>query len=98
MHDFRVAHGATELLFIRHGDAEHPTAPLNDDPKTFDLPLTPHGRRQAQALAERLALRSINAIYSSPLRRTRETADILASALNLTVIDDARLREVEIAG
>jgi 2,3-bisphosphoglycerate-dependent phosphoglycerate mutase len=98
MHDFRIAHGATELLFIRHGDAEHPTAPLNDDPKTFDLPLTPRGRRQAQALSERLAQRSIDAIYSSPLRRTRETADIVAAALKLAVLDDARLREVEIAG
>lgn len=98
MHDFRITHGATELLLIRHGDAEHPTAPLSEDPKTYDLPLTPHGRRQAQALAERLTLRSITAIYSSPLRRTRETADILASALKLAVTDDARLREVEIAG
>jgi len=98
MREFRVENGATELLLIRHGDAEHPRGVMDDDPKKFDLPLTPRGQRQAQALAERLAGRAIGAVYSSPLLRTRETADALASKLGLPVIEDARLREVEIAG
>jgi probable phosphoglycerate mutase len=98
MHDFRVAHGATELLLIRHGDAAHPTAPLTSDPIAYDLPLTVRGKKQAQAVARRLAPRGIEAIYSSHLKRTRETADAIASELGLTVIEDARLREVEIVG
>jgi len=98
MRDFRVAHGATELLLIRHGEAEHPDAPLESDPSTFDMPLTPRGRRQAKALADRLAGRAIDALYSSPLKRTRETADIISAELGIAVVEDARLREVEIAG
>ncbi len=98
MHDFRVAHGASELLLIRHGEAEPipPTQALH--PKDVDMPLSARGRQQATLLASRLRLRGIGAIYSSPLRRTRETADALATVLELPIIEDARLREVEIAG
>jgi 2,3-bisphosphoglycerate-dependent phosphoglycerate mutase len=98
MHNFRVADGATELLLIRHAEAEplRPSEAL--EPKDVDLPLTARGRSQAAALATRLRLRDIAAIYASPLRRTRETAEILAQALNLPVSEDHRLREVEIAG
>lgn len=98
MRDFRVTHGATELLLIRHGDAEHPPAPIENDPAAYDLPLTPRGRRQSKALAERLTGRAIDALYTSPLKRTRETADVIAAELSLPVLADARLREVEIAG
>ncbi len=98
MRDFRVAHGATELLLIRHGDAEHPATQLTADPVAYDLPLSPRGRRQAQALAERLGRRRVDALYSSPLKRTRETADAISGELGIAVVEDERLREVEIAG
>ncbi|HTZ54195.1 MAG TPA: histidine phosphatase family protein [Candidatus Acidoferrum sp.] len=98
MRDFRVAHGATELLLIRHAEAE-PLRPSEAfEPKDVDLPLTPRGRGQAAALAVRLQQRGIAAIYTSPLLRTRETAEILAQATRLPIAEDSRLREVEIAG
>jgi probable phosphoglycerate mutase len=98
MRDFRVAHGATEVLLIRHGEAEPmpPTQALH--PKDVDMPLSVRGREQATALASRLGRRGIGALYSSPLRRTRETAEALATATGLPIIEDPRLREVEIAG
>jgi probable phosphoglycerate mutase len=98
MHDFRVANGATEILLIRHGEAEPmpPSEALH--PKDVDMPLSARGRQQAAAMANRLRTRGIGAIYSSPLRRTRETADALAGTTELPVTEDARLREVEIAG
>ncbi|HUN29062.1 MAG TPA: histidine phosphatase family protein [Alphaproteobacteria bacterium] len=98
MRDFRVAHGATEVLLIRHGEAEPMPASEAVHPKDVDMPLSARGREQAAALALRLAHRGIGAIYSSPLRRTRETADALAAATGLPVAEDGRLREVEIAG
>ncbi len=49
-------------------------------------------------MAARLKQRGIAAIYTSPLRRTRETADALAAATGLPITEDPRLREVEIAG
>lgn len=98
MHDFRVAHGATELLLIRHAEAEGIAAGEALEPKDIDLPLTPRGRAQAAALSARLKQRNVAAIYASPLRRTRETAEALAQATGLAIIEDPRLREVEIAG
>ena len=98
MRDFRVAHGATELLLIRHAEAE--PLPMSEaaEPKDVDLPLTSRGRTQAAALAARLTHRDLAAVYTSPLRRARETAAEIAEATNLSIADDARLREVEIAG
>jgi probable phosphoglycerate mutase len=71
----------TTLLLIRHGanDWVHgrlagwtPGVHLNDE-----------GRRQAAALAARLALLPIDALYSSPLERTVETAQALAGPRGL---------------
>ncbi len=98
MRDFRVAHGATELLLIRHAEAEGITLSEAVEPKDVDLPLTQRGRAQAAALATRLARRDIAALYASPLQRTRETAEAIALATGRAVTQDARLREVEIAG
>ncbi|HTU69630.1 MAG TPA: histidine phosphatase family protein [Candidatus Baltobacteraceae bacterium] len=98
MHDFRVAHGATELLLIRHGEAESLPPGEDVEPLHVDLPLTQRGRAQAEAMAQRLRSRGIGAIYSSDLRRARETADALARATGLAVTEDARLGEVKIAG
>lgn len=96
MHDFRVDHGATEILLIRHADAEHPRPDTALEIKDIDMPLTPRGRMQAQRLAHRLSTRSLNALYASPLKRTMETAAPVAQALSLEVRPDERLREVEL--
>jgi probable phosphoglycerate mutase len=52
--------------------------------------LTKRGQKQAQLLAEKLSSVPIKAIYASPLERTMETAQPLASALKLemTPVDD----------
>lgn len=47
--------------------------------------LTEDGRRQAEAAAERLADVPLNAIYSSPIDRTVETAEPIARRHNLRV-------------
>lgn len=97
MHDFRVAQGATELLLIRHAEAEHPQPAAALEVKAVDMPLTEHGRLQAKRLANRIAVRKPHAIYASPLKRTMETAQPIADALDLQIRSDERLREVEIA-
>ncbi|HEY8643499.1 MAG TPA: histidine phosphatase family protein, partial [Candidatus Dormibacteraeota bacterium] len=55
-----------------------------------DPPLSPTGREQARRLAERLRRLEIAAVYASPLRRARETAELLG----LPVTVDERLVEV----
>lgn len=68
------------VLLVRHAVAVDPLAFEGAD---SERPLTPEGarrfRRAARALAARLP--AIEAIASSPLRRARETADLLAAEL-----------------
>jgi broad specificity phosphatase PhoE len=68
-----------ELLLIRHARpvrAENAHGPA-------DPGLTELGQRQAHALASWLAEEPIDAIYTSPLRRARETAAPLATKLGM---------------
>jgi broad specificity phosphatase PhoE len=81
----------TELLLVRHGETD-----WNAEGKLqghTDRPLNDFGRRQAQALADRLAGESIDAVYASDLSRARETAEILGAKLGLPVLVDPDLRE-----
>ena len=57
------------------------------------LPLTPEGRRQAQALAASLAGKPITRIIASPLSRAQETAAFAGEVLGLPVSLDPRLLE-----
>jgi len=63
-----------------------------------DVPLSPLGRRQAEAmahaLAEAMAGRRPDAIFASPLRRALETARPLADRFELPLQTDPRLKEI----
>jgi 2,3-bisphosphoglycerate-dependent phosphoglycerate mutase len=80
-----------ELLLIRH--ARPNRADGGNGPA--DPGLSPLGLRQADALADWLAHEPIDAIYSSPMRRARETAVPLAEKLGLTVATDPVLAEYD---
>jgi 2,3-bisphosphoglycerate-dependent phosphoglycerate mutase len=90
--------GATELLLIRHGESQkaYPdkTFPLLDG--HADPELAPAGREQAERVAARLAAGHLDAIYSSGLRRTNQTAAPLAARLGLTPRVEPGLREVKL--
>ena len=57
--------------------------------------LSEKGRAEAAAQAGRLAGEKIEAIYSSPLQRTRETAEIVAERLGLPVQDREDVIEID---
>jgi 2,3-bisphosphoglycerate-dependent phosphoglycerate mutase len=81
----------TTLLLVRHGETD-----WNAEGKLqghTDRPLNEYGRRQAQALADRLAAEQVDALYASDLCRARETAEILGERLGLPVDVDPDLRE-----
>ena len=80
-----------ELLLIRH--ALPVRVELDEGPA--DPPLAELGHRQARALAEWLADESLDAIYTSPLRRAVETAAPLAQATGLGPIVDEDLAEYD---
>jgi probable phosphomutase (TIGR03848 family) len=71
------------LILIRH--AMHNLAEGVLAGQTPGVVLGEQGQQQAQQLAARLAALPIAALYSSPLQRTQQTAQALASRLNLPV-------------
>jgi broad specificity phosphatase PhoE len=74
----------TLVYLVQHGDKER----LPGDPG-----LTTQGRQQAAMTARWLHSAGLQALYSSPARRARETADHIAAATGLAVRFDGRLRE-----
>ncbi|CAN5485993.1 histidine phosphatase family protein [soil metagenome] len=73
--------GGVTFAFIRHGQTD-----WNRDDKlqgSSDIPLNELGRRQAREAAAALAEGDWHAVVSSPLRRARETAEVIASELGI---------------
>jgi probable phosphomutase (TIGR03848 family) len=82
------------FLLIRHGENDF----VKKGRLAGRLPevhLNEKGRKQALALAEKLASAPIKAIYSSPLERAIETAEPLAKALGLEIIPRPGLLETD---
>jgi broad specificity phosphatase PhoE len=82
---------ATELILIRHGYAVR----VHGD--YVHAPLTPLGRQQAAQTGEYLfkSQEPIGGFYTSPLRRAHETAEIIATKINLAPRVKKGVREVE---
>jgi len=59
------------------------------------VPLDEVGRAQAQELAERATAYDFAVLWCSPLRRARETADIVAARVGLEPHEDERLVETD---
>jgi probable phosphomutase (TIGR03848 family) len=72
----------TTVLLVRHGTT--PTTGQSLPGRAPGLHLADAGVRQAERAAERLAeLTKVDAVYCSPLERTRETAKPIGAALGL---------------
>jgi len=82
----------TRFCLIRHGQTNWNIEGRYQGQS--DAPLNETGRAQARDLGEKIQNNSFSAIYSSDLSRARETAEIIASFVNLPVSLDARLREI----
>ncbi len=83
----------TRFLLIRHGQTD-----WNVEKRIMGnrpIPLNATGRSQAQALADALQQYPLHHIYSSPMVRAQETANILAQTKNLAVQSINSLAEIE---
>jgi broad specificity phosphatase PhoE len=85
---------ATTLVLVRHGETDwnrerrfqgHADQPLNDA-----------GRRQARELADRLRDEQVSTLYTSPLRRASETAEILGGTFGLQARTLDALLEIDV--
>jgi probable phosphoglycerate mutase len=80
----------TTTVLLRHGATAHTAEKRFSGSGGHDPELSPEGERQAAAVADRLAAAGgVDAVLTSPMRRTRQTAEVVATALGV------RLREVE---
>jgi broad specificity phosphatase PhoE len=81
-----------EIILVRHGETRFNTEEIFRG--TIDVPLSPHGIRQAEALADALRGVSIEAIYASPLTRAVQTATAVARVRNMLVASDPDLTDM----
>ncbi len=84
MHLYVIRHGQS---LVNLADWEHGNS---------DEGLTELGRRQARAVAGRMAdeLDAVHAVYSSTMKRASETATQVGAALRMPVSYDDRIREI----
>jgi len=83
----------TRLLLVRHG-----ATTLSAEDRfagSTDVALSDEGRHQAARLGARLADDAIAAVYCSPMRRTIETAALIAEAHKLASVTRPGLREID---
>jgi probable phosphoglycerate mutase len=88
-----TAGDATRIYLIRHAQSQGNTG---DDLTSGDPDLTEVGCEQARRLGERMKQQRLDAIYSSPLRRTQETALAIGEVAGLEVLPKADLVEVSL--
>lgn len=80
------------LYLARHGETDDNREPIRVQGFT-DTPLNDTGRRQAAELAAGVASLGLQTLWSSDLKRARETAEIVGRRVGLPVALDPRLRE-----
>ena len=73
----------TELIIVRHGETEWNVAEVFRG--QIDIDLSETGVKQAELLGGYLSTPTIEAIYSSPLKRALKTAEIIARPHKLKV-------------
>jgi probable phosphoglycerate mutase len=83
------------LYLLRHG--ENP-ANINKvfSNRLVDQPLTEKGALQAEQTADYFADQGLDAVYSSPLKRAAQTADIIARRLGLEATILEAFREIDV--
>ena len=84
---------STLVLLVRHG--ETPTTGKVLPGRAPGLHLSGRGREQAERFAQRLAGVTVDAVLTSPLERTRETAEPTEAATGLEAVVDPGLLECD---
>lgn len=81
---------STKILIIRHGETAWNRG--NIFRGTYDIPLNENGKQQARLVAKALSDRKLDAVYTSPLSRAKESAEIVTECHGISpVIHDGFL-------
>ena len=82
------------IIFLRHGQAKNNTERILAG-RTPGVPLTEEGVDQSEKAAKFLEEMNISAIYSSPIKRAKNTAEIVGKHNSIDVRIDDRLIELD---
>lgn len=89
----RTKTNGNKFIFVRHGEAEHNTQNICTSDPAGEYHLTETGRAEAKKAAE--AIGKADLVYSSPVVRTTETAEVIARIVDVKSIGkDVRLGEL----
>jgi len=72
----------TKIILLRHAESTKNIAGIYDSSLEL-FPLTKRGKSDAQKLARLLKKEKVDLIFSSPIKRTRQTAEIIGKKLGL---------------
>ena len=81
------------IYFFRHGETVLNAQGILQGHTAFPE-LNEKGIEQAKTIVQKLKDVPLQVIYSSPLKRARQTADIVNTQFNVPIIEDARLKEM----
>lgn len=85
-----------EYFTMRHGEADSNILNiLSSSPEKTEINLTNKGKLQTQKAAKLLKKEKLDLVISSPLKRTTETAKIIAEYCGIEYSTDERLREYD---
>ena len=82
------------IIFLRHAQAENNTKKILAG-RTPGINLTEDGKKQAEQAGKMLESLNVSAIYSSPIDRAIQTAEIAAKHCNVEYKTDDRLIELD---
>ena len=84
-----------KIFIVRHANTKYNTEKRWQG--RIDLDLDEMGKWMAKRVALRLSYENVDVIYSSPLKRARQTAEEIAKVHGLDVVIDDRLIEGELS-
>lgn len=84
----------TLTIMMRHGKAGNNVRRILAG-RELEFHLTDEGREQVRVAAEELKYADIKAVYSSPVTRVRESAEIISKELSVEFKLDERLTEID---
>lgn len=82
----------TQFILIRHGET------LWNEQKKYqgesDLSLSQNGKRSIRKLSKAVQQFGVDVLYTSPLKRARQSAAIISSNIGIKPMSDSRLKEM----
>ncbi|MCH4009091.1 histidine phosphatase family protein [Companilactobacillus sp.] len=83
-----------ELYVVRHGETDT-NKEMRINGRSTNMPLNEKGIQQAENLAKEIDMSSFDVVYTSPMTRALQTAEILNKGVHDELIQDDRLYEAD---